>query len=264
MMRSVFLKSLRDQTAAMLGWGLILASLSAFTLLFFPAMADQTKAYDELLKSMPEITSFLGNVTTMGTVEGFVTYGLLSYLPLVLSIYVLMAAVRTITGEIDTGTMDFLLSHPIPRWRATAEKAAALVVAVVVICGLFGIGLWIGGLAIRSDISGGQWLLAGLNVAPLTLFFGSLTFAVACATRGSSAAYGVAGTVVIVSFVANGLVPLIKSLAPYREWTIYYLFAASKPLSTGVIWGHVAILLAASLVLLAAGIAAFQRRDILA
>ena len=262
--RSVFQKTLRDQLVAVLGWGLGLGVVAWLTVLLYPAIGDQFKAYDELLTSMPAVTSFLGNVASLGTLEGYIVYGLLSYVPLVLGFYSVLAAIGTIGGEIESGTMDFLLMHPVPRWRVVVEKALALTISLVAIGLLLGVGLWLGGLGISSDISAGSWLLAGLNVVPLTLFYGALALAVSCAARGRQAAVGVGFGVLLLSFIANGLIPLVKSLEPYREVSLYYLYAASKPLSTGVRADHVAALLAASLALFAVGVLAFQRRDMLA
>lgn len=260
---SVLQKTLREQLVAVVGWGLGLGSLAWFTVLLYPSIGEQFSAYDELLKSMPAVTSFLGNVATLGTLEGYIVYGLLSYVPLVLGFYAVLAAIGTIGGEIESGTMDFLLMHPVPRWRVAVEKAAALTLSLVLIGLLLGVGMWIGGVGIASSYSAGQWLAAGLNVVPLTLLYGALAFAVSCAVRGRQAALGVGFVVLLLSFVANGIVPLVKSLEPYRELTLYYLYAASKPLSTGVRLGDVAILLGASIVLFAIGVVAFQRRDIL-
>ena len=261
--RSVFQKTLRDQLVAVLGWRLGLGVVAWLTVLLYPAIGDQFKAYDELLTSMPAVTSFLGNVASLGTLEGYIVYGLLSYVPLVLGFYSVLAAIGTIGGEIESGTMDFLLMHPVPRWRVAVEKVAALTVSLVAIGLLLGLGLWIGGAGINSDVSAGGWLLAGLNVVPLTLLYGALAFAVSCAARGRQAALGVGFGVLLISFIANGLIPLVKSLEPYREASLYYLYAASKPLSTGVRSDHVAALLVASLGLFAVGVLAFQRRDML-
>lgn len=261
--RSVFEKTLRDQLVAVLSWGFGLGVVAWGSVLFYPSVRDQFAAYDELLKSMPAVTAFLGNVATLGTLEGYIVYGLLSYVPLVLGFYAVVAAIGSVGGEIESGTMDFLLMHPVPRWRVAAEKAAALTLGLAVIGLLLGLGLWLGGVGIASSIPFGQFLAAGLNVVPLCLLYAALAFAVSCAVRGKQTAQGVGYGVLLLGFVANGLVPLVKSLEPYRDLTLYYLYAASKPLSTGVRIGDVAILLGASVVLFAIGVAAFQRRDLL-
>lgn len=263
MLRNLFLKSLRDQWGAVLGWGLGLASLAYFTLLIFPSI-KVGQQYEQLLKNLPpEVRAFLGNVESFSTIDGYVTSSLLSYLPLVLTIYVVMTAVNTITSEIETGTMDFLLAHAVPRWRVVLEKYAALAMAVLAICVLLGFGMWLGGLTIQSDVPLTKWLLAGLNVVPLTLLFGSMAFAMACATRGRSLAIAVASTLAAGSFIFNGLAQISEKLKPFREWTLYYWFSASKPFTTGLILEHIAILLMGCLVCLGIGMAAFQRRDII-
>ncbi len=263
LVHGVFQKTLRDQLIAVLGWGLGLGCVAWFTVVLYPSIGPQFSAYDELLKNMPAVTAFLGNVATLGTLEGYIVYGLLSYIPLVLGFYAVLAAIGEIGGEIESGAMDFTLMHPVPRWRVAAEKAVALAIGLAVIGLLLGVGMWIGGLGIASKYSAGQWLAAGLNIVPLTLLYAALAFATSCVARGKQAAQGVGYGVLLLSFVANGVVPLVKSLEPYRGLTLYYLYAASKPLSAGVRVGDVAILLGASVVLFAIGVVAFQRRDIL-
>jgi ABC-2 type transport system permease protein len=169
-----------------------------------------------------------------------------------------------ISDEITSGTMDFLLEHPIERWRATLEKYAALVVAVSAVGVLTGLGLWLGGITVGTSVGFGGWMLAGLNIVPLTLLYGSVAFGLACAMRGRGVPVGVAAALAVVGFTLNGLAPIVDVLRRYREWTIYYLFAASKPLSDGINWGDTAILLSGCLVCIILGVIAFSRRDILA
>jgi hypothetical protein len=66
--------------------------------------------------------------------------------------------------------------------------------------------------------------------------------------------------------VGNGGCPHGRGFgsSAHREWTIYYLFAVSKPLSDGINVGDTVILLAGSLICLVIAIIAFDRRDILA
>ena len=89
--------------------------------------------------------------TWVNTVEGFVTSQFLSFMPVILTLYVVMAAAGTVTVEIESGTMDYLLAHPVPRWRVALEKYLALLVAVLLICLLIGLGLWMGGSHYRAE-----------------------------------------------------------------------------------------------------------------
>ncbi|MGB9872005.1 MAG: ABC transporter permease subunit [Anaerolineae bacterium] len=268
MFRSVFLKTLYDQRRSILGWGLGLGALGLLTLLFYPSVKAAGAAYDEILRTMPrEYLAFFGNVTSFTEIEGYIIASLLIYLPPVLAIYSIGAALSMITGEIEGGQMDILMAHPLPRWRIVLEKYAALATAVVAICLILGLCLGLGGLIIRSDIphvSPERWLVAGLHVAPLTIFLGSVAFALACVFRGRFLPIAAATTLSVGSFILNGLTPLVERLQALKKWNPYYWYAAGKPLSTGILPEGVALLLGLSLVFLGLGIAGFGRRDVLA
>jgi ABC-2 type transport system permease protein len=103
-----------------------------------------------------------------------------------------------------------------------------------------------------------------LQTVPFTLFLGSVAFGLACAVRGSSTAVGTAATLAVGGFILNGLIPLSDKLTPIKEWTLYYWYSASQPLTTGIIPAHAAILLLLSLLFLGVGLAVFRERDILA
>jgi ABC-2 type transport system permease protein len=232
-------------------------------MLLFPEM-QSLRDLNKLLEQMPQLRGFLGDVASFTSLEGYITSSLLVYLPLILAIYAILTAATMITDEITTGTMDFLLEHPVERWRAVTEKYAALLVALVAIGALTGLGLWLGGATVGTSVGFDGWMLAGLNIVPLTLLYGSVAFALACAMRGRGVPVGVTTALAVVGYVLYGLAPLVEDLRRFREWTIYYLFAASKPLSDGINWGYTAILLGASVVCLVVAVTAFSSRDILA
>jgi ABC-2 type transport system permease protein len=263
MLRNIFLKTLRDQAMAIVYWGLGVGSLAIFTQLFYPSLSVNDQL-GKLMGSLPQgFMAFLGNVQAFGSIEGYMTYSLLIYLPLVLCIYSIAAAIGMVTAEVDTGTMEFLLAHPVPRWKILLEKYAALAVAVLAIGLQIGICLAAGGLLIGSGVPAMKWILAGLQTVPFTLFLGSVAFGLAAAIRGSSAAIGAAATLAVGGFILNGLIPLSDKLTPVKEWTLYYWYSASRPLSTGILPAHAMILILLSLLCLGAGLAAFRMRDIL-
>ncbi len=267
MLRSVFLKTLYDGRRPILGWSLGLGALGLFVVLFYPSVKEAGAYYDQMLQLMPrEYLVFLGNITSFTRIDGYMTASLLVYLPLVLAIYAIGLAVGLVTGEVESGTMDLLLAHPLPRWRVVLEKYAAMATALFAICLIFGLILLVSGLTIRShtpDLPPVRWLLAGLNVFPLTLFFGSVAFALACAVRGRAAAVATATTIAVGSFILNGMAPLSEKLQPLEKWTIYYWYTASQPFTTGIIPEHVFILLGLSLLCLGTGLVGFERRDVI-
>jgi len=263
MLRSIFLKTLRDQAMAVVYWGLGVGSLAFLTQLLYPSLSVNDQL-DKLMSSLPQaFMTFLGNVQSVGSIEGYMTYSLTIYLPLVLCIYSIAAAIGMVTAEVETGRMEFLLAHPVSRVRILLEKYSALVVAVLAIGVQIGVCMAIGGWIIGSGVPAGKWILAGLQTVPITLFLGSIAFGLACAVRGSSTAVGTAAMIAVGGFILNGLVPLSDKLNPVKEWTVYFWYSASRPLSSGILPGHAAILLLLSLLFLGTGLAAFRERDIL-
>jgi ABC-2 type transport system permease protein len=263
MLRNIFLKTLRDQTMAVVYWGFGVGSLAILTQLLYPSLS-MNDLLGKFMGSMPPaMMAFLGDVKSVGSVEGYMIYSLLIYLPLVLAIYSVTAAIGMVTAEVDGGTMEFLLAHPVRRWRILAEKFAALAVAVLAIGVEIGVCMAVGGLLIGSDVPAGKWMLAGLQTVPITVFFGAVAFGLAAAVRGSSSAGATAATLAVGGFIFNGLVPLSDKLAPFKEWTLYYWYSASNPLSTGINLGHAAILIFLSLLFFGCGLAGFLSRDIL-
>jgi ABC-2 type transport system permease protein len=262
MLRNVFLKTLRDQRTAVLAWGISLAAMAYLVLLFFPAIRTMDE-FNDLLEQMPQLAGFLGDVASFTTIEGYVTSQMLAFLPVILAFYVILASTANISGEIETGTIYYLLAHPVPRWRVALEKFAAIALCVLIICLLMAVGLWLGALTIGESVPIANWILASLHVVPITLFYGSVAFVLACALRGRGIAIGVAAGLAVGGYILSGLAPLVPELNRYREWTIYYLFTSSKPLNGQIYWEYVAVLLAVTAALVALGVYFFTRRDLL-
>jgi len=55
---------------------------------------------------------------------------------------------------------------------------------------------------------------------------------------------------------------LSDQLADYARWSPFYYYLTSDPLNTGMHWGHAGVLAALTVVLLAAAVAFFNRRDL--
>ncbi|MGD0807873.1 MAG: hypothetical protein ABSA10_10485, partial [Anaerolineales bacterium] len=74
MLRNIFLKTLRDQTMAVLYWGLGVGSLAVLTQLLYPSLSVND-LLGKFMGSMPQgFMAFLGNVQSVGSVEGYMTY----------------------------------------------------------------------------------------------------------------------------------------------------------------------------------------------
>ena len=136
MFRSILSKSLRDYRVPMLAWGIGLAVFMA------AVVATATPAVVTAFISFARILSFLGDPYAMNTPEGYITFRYMATtLPLLLSIWPILAGARLVRGEEERGTMDVLLATSQSRARLLLEKVGALAIALLVIALLFALGV---------------------------------------------------------------------------------------------------------------------------
>jgi len=168
----------------------------------------------------------------------------------------------SIAGEEKNGTIGLLLGDPVSRTTMALSKAAAL---AVVTAGAF-IILWLTGLAapMMLDVEIGTMDVNALIVMMFVnaLFYGFFAFALSGWTGKSALAAGVSAGVMVVSFIAVGLLPLIDEVAGLAKFFPWYYFSGSEPLLYGISWRDFGILAAGVVVFLVIGVVGVNRRDL--
>jgi ABC-2 type transport system permease protein len=170
------------------------------------------------------------------------------------SLWAVSRAASAISGEIDRGTMELLLSQPVPRGRLVLAHLAvdALVIPAVCLSIVAGtqLGLWLVGpfevdysvldklppqarVLVRKgppvlDVSAARQGWAVLNLAALTFAISGVSMAVTATGRSRWRALGVAALVVVVMFVANVIGQLWEDAAFVRPATVFYYYQPQK------------------------------------
>lgn len=101
-------------------------------------------------------------------------------------------------------------------------------------------------------------LVLGVNA----IFYGTLALAVGAWTGNRTAASAVPAGVMVISYFATGLLPLVDPIAWLAKAFPWYYFSSSDPLVNGVHWGHLAVLSAGSVALGTAAFVGLNRRDL--
>jgi ABC-2 type transport system permease protein len=202
------------------------------------------------------------------------TFGLAGYLALGYThpVYLLLICAsavwfgsRALAGEMEHGSIQFLLSRPVSRVTAYLSVLAALlsVLIAVSIAGPIGmlLGLELGrpqGQFARTNLLDAAvvtWLLTWA-VAGITLFWSSLTSAM-------SRAIGLSIAVVVVSYVIDYFATLWDSLEPLEPFSIFDYYQPSAALASGHIAASDALVLAlVGCTGAVAGAIVFVRRDL--
>ena len=142
------------------------------------------------------------------------------------------------------------------------SKTAGLVVLV----GAGATLLWVAALVAPAMLDvGTEGLHVGalmIHMLAIALFFGLLALAIGASTGNSAAAAGFSAGLLVVSYLAAGVLPLVGDLDWLSRFFPWYYYSGSDPLNNGVDPAHLAVLFGLSLALVPASLVGFRRRDI--
>lgn len=265
MLDSVYTKTMWDRRRSMVWWILGIIALAALTVAFYPSIAADQDAFEQLLDAYPEeLLSFFGidDAAELASPEGFVNSQLYAnVVPIMLLVFTIGMGTAAIAGEEDRRTMDLLLAQPLTRERivldnfgAMATLSGALAVALLAVLAVAnapaGLDISIVGL-VAANV--GAWLIG--------LVFGSLALAIGGITGKRALTIGVSSGVAVAAFFLYGLAPLVDVLEPAQKLSPFWWFLGPKPLSDGF---DPMFLLMAAWVAVAVGAAlwGFRRRDV--
>ncbi len=257
MLSNVFTKTTRDRWKSTVIGAVVLALL---LLLGMSVYRDiDTSFYDDFPDAFRNMFGIPDGADIGGLAYGAIYSG---YGALTMAAIALAAGGVSISGEERAGTMGLLLDNPISRRRLVIGKAASLF--LVTASGF--VILWIAGVVspIVLDVDIGSMDIGALVVMMFVnaLFYGYLAMALSAWTGRTSIAVGVTSAVLVVSFVAAGLFPIIDRLAGLAKFFPWYYFASSDPEMNGIDWGDFAVLAGSSVAFLAVGIVGLDRRDL--
>jgi ABC-2 type transport system permease protein len=263
MFAELFRKTLRDQRWALLGWACGLAFISLFLLYFYPFISRASEVLKVLDSLPPFIKNLVGKNNFMATPEGFLNLQPFSILaPLLFIVIAIGKGGDATAGEEERGTLDLLLSQPLPRWRLVLAKfaadAAALLFLALAFWGSMAFGTWLFGVAV-------DWLRLAQVIFSLLLLgltFLSMSLAIGCLSGKRKLSLGVSGGFALVTYLINAYAPMIEGLRSYRIFSPFYYYNGRAVLINGLDPTHALVLAGLTVVLFAAAIFFFSRRDL--
>ena len=257
---------LRDRRRAFLWWAFGLTVLVVVNLAFYPTIKGNT-SYDDLFKDMPETLRAM-----MGDVDGIALTSPAGYLnsqmyalmiPMILLVYAIGVGSSVIAGAEEDGTLELVLAEPVSRRRVIVERCAAFLVllALLDLVALVATVVPAPALGLLDGVGVAHLIGVTLVMFAIVVLHAALAFAVACATGRKAVAQGVAGGVAVLGYVAYGLERSVSWLRPLRavtpwHWYLQHNWAARAPDALSL------LPLALALIVLVAGVLAFERRDL--
>ena len=264
----VFRRTLQDNLPAILGWGMGYSILLAAVSLLYPAM----KANNTLLGIAGSLNLFsqtsedLAEITTFTTFGGYLGVMALNLAPQILSVFLASQALGAVSREEERGTLDILLSAPIPRWRFLVEKTLAIIVSLLAILTMMWTTLAVCSLVVTGADLPLLNLTAGIgHLPPISLAILTASLLISLCVHSSRLAGGLIALFLLVNFFWRAVlmwvdVPL---LAPFKSWTIFYYYRIVPVFVHGTDGAYDRVLLILAAVLFAAALWRFQRRDLM-
>jgi ABC-2 type transport system permease protein len=266
---SIYAKTVRDSRRAALivgvVGGLLMLATAAPYGTEFTTPASRAVLVTQM-GSLPAVfRGLLGEPINIDTLGGWISFRAGNIVPIMLGLWSVLALSGTLAGEAARGSLDLLASTPVSRRSIALQKVAGHVTALVFAVILMAVITWLASRAF-AVLPGDAFSLAqAFGWATLTgllmLACGSVAFALApLVGRTRAMAIGLIvlfGGYLISSYSA--LSSFIEALGPlsFFDWT-----AGHRPLAGVTDWPAVALLAVVTVLLFAAGVMAFERRDL--
>jgi ABC-2 type transport system permease protein len=265
MLRNLFGKTLFERRRSMVWWSLGIAAMIVISVAFYPTVRDND-AMSKLLESMPkEMLALAGitDATALNSPEGYLQGRLFSMLlPLLLLVFAIGVGTRAIAGEEESRTIDMLLANPIRRSQVVLQSFEALLALVIGLGIVTVLALFLSGLTVDLGIGLGRLAAATTSSMLLALFFGTLALALGAATGKRGLSTGVTSAIGVVGYLINSLAESVSWLKPAQKLSPFYYGTTGNPLKNGLDWSNSAVLLAATIALVAIAVVTFERRDV--
>ena len=230
--------------------------------LMYPQMEQQMSEVNAMFASMGSFTAAFGmDRLNFGTLTGFYAVECGNILGIGGALYAAMTGAGILAKEEQTGTAEFLLTHPVTRFAVTAGKLAALMLQILILNVLV-YGMAIACVAAIGDtIPWKELTLLHLAYLLVQVELGGICFGISAFCRRGSlgAGMGLAIGMYFVNILANITeeAEFLKYITPYGYAEGADILAEGKLNATYVLIG---------MTLCAAGIAAafwqYRRKDI--
>jgi ABC-2 type transport system permease protein len=241
-----------------------LALLAGFIALFYP-LIQGLDSLNELLQ-IPVFQSLIPEGgADYTTPEGFLGTEFFTFMPLVLAILAVGAGLGVAANEEARGTIDLLLSTPLPRWRIIVEKSAAFLLELTAILALGAAGLALAILLTPDlDLVIEHAVAATFALLPVVLLIMTVALCLSTILRSRGLVVTITIVWLVASYFANTFSQMSGAalLDVLGRLSFFRYFNAVHILQSGMNWTHFVLLLAVAIVPLGLAVAGFERRDL--
>lgn len=253
-------RSLLAWTVGIIAFVLVMAA-------FYPSIRETGADFDSYVDSLPEsVRQTLGiSGSSIASPEGYLMSQLYSNLyPMLLLILGLSMASWAIAGAEGDGTLEMTLAAPIKRASLAWGRFTAVAVAILAITAVSTLAIVL--IAPPLDLLAGLpwWGVwsAAISMWALVMLYSAAAFAIGAATGRRTWAISGAAALIVIGFLGQLFSSLAQPLEYLRPTSPWYWFLGSSPLTSAPTLVSVGLPTGIAMVLAAAGVWRFDRRDL--
>ena len=232
-MRNLFVKTLYDKRAFMLGWSIGLAVMGYLMLIFYPAFS-QDSSLDALVKNLPPaLQGLVGDLANLKQLPNYL------------------------------GSQLYEVRIPIfIRTRIFFEKWFAVVVICTVAVAATAGGVVVGLLTINESLDWNVLVRLSIMMWLLTVCLATIVFSVGLATGKRSIAMTIGLIVAVGSFLLTTFAKSVDWLQTYEPASLLHYFPAVDIAATGINLTDVGVFVGLTILFILTGVVLFRRRDV--
>lgn len=263
MLTALLTKSWRDHWRGIASWAGGLIAIAAIQLWVYPSIRESSEGVSEMIESLPQALQEVFRMTDYTSGAGYLNVELFSFMvPLILiAVGVTWGAAATADEE-RRGTADILLSLPVSRARVIVTKMIATAVVLLGLCVVLTATLAIGTRLVDIDVPLANLFAASFSCALLGMLYASIGFLIGALVGRPGIATGAGFALAIAAFVLYSLAPLVDTFDAVTPVNPFQWALGFDPMVNGLAVSNIGWLVGSSIVLLAASVLAFNRRDI--
>lgn len=125
---------LKQSRISLIVWTLSIASLLAVCVFLYPSMKSEMDAVSEMFSSMGSFTAAFGmDKVSFGTLTGFYVVECGNIVGLGGAFFAALCGISALAKEEKEHTAEFLMTHPVSRWRVVTDKLIAVLLQLVIL-----------------------------------------------------------------------------------------------------------------------------------
>lgn len=125
---------LKQSRISLIVWTLSIVSLLAVCVFLYPSMKNEMDAVSEMFSSMGSFTAAFGmDKVSFGTLTGFYVVECGNIVGLGGAFFAALCGISVLAKEEKEHTAEFLMTHPVSRWRVVTDKLIAVIFQLVIL-----------------------------------------------------------------------------------------------------------------------------------